>query len=178
MLHYIHLRPSHTCSVDLNIGGLPHTISKRKKACTTTMSHKQQALVVLQWCDEAVNTLTEHGRSLPLSSRSTGGHIARSNIMKSRVTLINHLGAHSGALAPHGVGVREGRGRAAVDLWGPKRWHAALNQKSLEISRKSCRPISHMIPAVKHVYTVPTLQTTHLQEEIWWAVSGKRAGRS
>lgn len=71
--------------------------------------------------------MAEHRWPLPLSSSCTDGGIALSNIMISRVTLINHLSAHLWALIPQHMRVREGRGRATVNLWEPKQWHTAWN---------------------------------------------------
>lgn len=94
-------------------------------------------------------TLTERSRPLPLSSSSTDGYVALPNIMISRVTLIKHLGAHPWALIPEHMRVREGRGRATVNLWEPKQWHAAWIHVHWKISKNLVRPISFMIPVLQ-----------------------------
>lgn len=68
-------------------------------------------------------TLTEHRRPLPHSISSTDWHIALSNIMISRVTLIAHLSAHPCTVIPQHTRVRQARRRAAVDIWEPEHWH-------------------------------------------------------
>ena len=70
------------------------------------------------WNDlkSSYSTLAEHWRLFPLSSSGTNGDISLSNIMIARVTLINHLRAHPGALIPQHMRVRAGRGGATVHL--------------------------------------------------------------
>lgn len=126
---------SHTCSVDSIIGGLPHKVSKRNNMHhnhmkTRKCKEKKSVYVCFSVPQNSDCTLTDHGRFLPLSSSSTDGYIALSNIMISRVTPIKHLGAHPRALIPQHLRVREGRGTATVNLWGPKQWHAAWNRNS------------------------------------------------
>lgn len=93
-------------------------------------------------------TFTEHWRSLPLSRRSTNGHIALSSIMISRVTLIKHLSAYPWPLIPQHLRLREGRGRATVNIWEPKQWHAAWNCICWKISRNSVRQVPFINPAL------------------------------
>lgn len=65
-------------------------------------------------------TLTDHTGFLPLSRSGTDGYVSLPNVVISIVTLIKHLSTHPGALIPQRVSVREVRGRATVNLWGPK----------------------------------------------------------
>lgn len=65
--------------------------------------------------------------------------------MISIVTLIKHLSAHPCALIPQHMRVREGRGRATVNLWEPKQWHAAWNCIQGKISRNSDRSVSRSL---------------------------------
>lgn len=65
-------------------------------------------------------TLTDHTGFLPLSRSSADGYVSLPNIVISIVTLIKHLSTHPGALIPQRVSMREVRGGATINLWGPK----------------------------------------------------------